>query len=317
MGKCTCHKTPCCCNTSVITKRAFKGDKGDTGRAGTPIFTVKDNVTTVTNVREMRFTDSNAVVTNLGGGVVQINFTPQATVWNDILNIPWYSGVGVNSFKPQYSIDGNRISFRGLLYIPLTPSGAGSGLDVTAANSYLNQTGSGITESRLSIITNANNNNGTRQGRFMTSDVVTSKNLPSPAIPQGRDITFSNVFAYRRYTALGHVTIYRSMVTLIIGSTATAWANTTNTGSGCVMVFSPFQDEYDGSGNAPLGNDPLALLISNATNAVASNDYVGMTDNNPFTVSAGANNPFTTNAHTITSLGGYIINLEGLSGYIN
>lgn len=314
---CKCNKNPCCCPVKVITKTGMRGPAGPAGKDGTPIFTVSDNDTSVTNVREIRFTDDNAVVTDLGAGVVEVNFIPAATTWNDILNIPWYSGSGVNSFKPQYTIEGNKITFRGLLYIPLTPNG-GIATDVTAANTYLTLLGAAITEARLSIITNANNNNGTPQGRFMTTDIVNNKNLPPIAIPQVRDITFDNVFAYRRYTASGHVTIYRSIVSLRIGSAVTAYKNgSTNIGSGCIMVFSPFNDEYDGSGNAPLGNDPLALFISKATGTVASNDYVSAVDDNPWAVAAGGTNPFTVNAHNISGLGGFIINLEGLSGYLN
>jgi hypothetical protein len=313
---CKCNKTPCCCKTKVVSKTGPRGPRGPAGRDGNPIFTVSDNITSVTNVREIRFTDANAQVTDLGAGVVEVNFVPPATVWTDIQNIPWYVGGGVSSFKPQYTIEGNKITFRGLLYIPLVSGGISR--DVTAENSYLNF-GSAITDdSRLSIITNANTNNGTPQGRFMTVDIVTAKNLPPAAIPQARDIVFNNVPAYRRYTGLGFVPVYRSIVTMRIGSTATVFKNgVTNIGSGCIMVFSPFNDEYDGSGNTPLGNDPLALSISRVVNAATANDYVGATDDNPFTVGAGGANPFAVNAHNVNSLGGFIINLEGLSGYLN
>lgn len=309
-----CNKTKCCCPEKVISKAGFRGPAGKTGRSGTPIFTVSDNDTSVTNVREIRFTDANAQVTDLGAGVVQVNFIPAATVWNDVINIPWYI-TGSESFKPQYTIEGNRITFRGLLYIPLT---AGGSIDVSNANSYLAQPSAALDESRLSIITNANNNNGTPQGRFMTTDIVASKNLPPVAIPQSRDIVFNNIFAFRRYTGLGHVPLYRSVVSLRIGSTATVFKNgATNIGSGCIMVFSPFNEEYDGSGNSPLGNDPQALIISRAAVGATANDYVGATDDNPFTIGAGGANPFNVNAHNISSLGGFIINLEGLSGYLN
>jgi hypothetical protein len=314
--KCHCNKTPCCCKTKVVSKTGPRGPKGPPGRDGNPIFTVADNTLSVTNVREIRFTDANAQVTDLGAGVVEVNFVPPATVWTDIQNIPWYTGGGVSAFKPQYTIEGNKITFRGLLYIPLVSGGISR--DVTAENSYLNFASASTDDTRLLVITNANTNNGTPQGRFMTADIVTAKNLPPAAIPQARDIVFSNVQAYRRYTGLGFVSLYRSVVTMRIGSIATVFKNgVTNIGSGCIMVFSPFNDEYDGSGNVPLGNDTLALSISRVVSAAAANDYVVATDDNPLTIAAGGNNPFTVNAHNINSLGGFIINLEGLSGYLN
>jgi hypothetical protein len=311
----TCKKDKSCC-PKVITRIGPRGPKGDNGRDGSPIFTVKDNVTTVTNVREIRFTDENAVVTDLGAGVVQVNFTPAETVWNDVLNIPWYSGAGVNSFKPQYTIDRNKITFRGQLYIPLESGGVG--IDVTTGNSYLSVASAILREARVSIITNANTNNGTPQGRFMTNSVVAAKNLPNEAIPVARDIIFKDVPAFRRHAFGGHLTLYRSFVTLIICSDTTVLVNSANSGAGCVAILSPFNEEYDGSGSVPLGNDPQALGISRATNAVLPNDYVGATDDAPFTIgSLGGPNPFTVNAHHIQSLGGFILNLEGLSGYLN
>lgn len=311
-----CHRSPCCCSTKVISKTGFRGPEGKLGKPGTPTFTVKDNTHTVANVREIRFTDTDAIVTDLGSGIAQVNFTPPATVWNDILNIPWYVS-GSESFKPQYTIEGNRIIFRGLLYVPLT-QGSGQ-INISNSNSYLAVPTAVIDETRLSIITNANTNNGTPQGRFMTADIVSAKNLPSAAIPVGRDITFNNVQAFRRYDASGHVTVYRSVVTLKIGSSMTVFKNgSTNIGSGCIMVFTPFNDEYDGAGNPPLGNDPLALIISRATGGTTAVDYISATDNNPFAIpSAGVNSPFDVNAHNISSLGGFIINLEGLFGYLN
>lgn len=315
----SCGQRKCCCTTvKIINKYSPKPKQGPAGKsARSASITVADNVTSVSGVKEVRFTDPNAVVTDIGGGIVEVNFTPATTQWNDLLNIPWYI-TGSESIKPQYTIEGNRITFRGLLFIPGLTGLGGTSVNVSDGNSYLTVPSAFIDESRVSIITNANNNNGTPQGRFMTTNILTSKNLPTDAIPIARDISFDNVMAYRRYSS-GRVALYRSYVSLKIGSTMTPFKNgVTNIGSGCLMVFSPFHSEYDGSGTAPLGNDPLGLQISNATSGVAAVDYITSTDNSPFTIAASlANNPFDVNAHNIKQLGGFIINLEGLSGYLN
>lgn len=320
MGCSSCGKAKCCCQTvKIINKFSPRPRQGQAGKNGATIpatITVKDNTTTVNNVNELRFTDANVAVSSPGSGIAEINFNPPATSWTDVLNIPWYVGAGVNSFKPQYTIVGNRIYLRGQLYIPLLSGGVSQ--NVTTGNSYLSIASAVTDDSRLSIITNANTNNGTPQGRFMTNNVLTAKNFATGAIPTSRDITFTDVPCFRRHAFGGHLTLYRSLVTMVICSSNTVLQNSPNIGSGCIAIFSPFQSEYDGSGSVPLGNDPQALGISRATNAVFANDYVGATDDAPFTIgSLVATNPFTVNAHHIQSLGGFIINLEGLAGFLN
>jgi len=315
-----CGKSVCFCE-KVISKQGLRGPRGPQGPPGkdaTPVsdgITVKSLSTTVNNVTELRFTDANAIVTNLGGGVAEVKFTPPATVWSDIQNLAWYM-TGSESFKPQYTIEGNRISFRGLLFIPL--SNGGTSLNVFGSNSYLSIPSATTDDTRLSIISNANNNSGTPQGRFMTNNVTSAKNFPTLAIPLNRDIVFNNVVCSRRYTGNGYVTNYRSLVSIRIGSATTVYQNSGNQGTGCLMVFSPFNEEFDGAGTPPIGNDPLALQISRATVSVLAADYIASTDDNPFTIPASAGiNPFSVNAHNISSLGGFVINLENLSGFLN
>lgn len=293
------------------------GPPGPTGAAGAAsAVTVKDaQGHTVTNTTEIRFIDDTALVTDLGGGKATVEFVPAATVWTDLQGLNWYNYTTTSSFLPQYTIEGNKITFRGLLYLPLEYSG--SGWAITNGNSYLTIPSALLDTTAVTVVSNANNNNGTPQGRFITNDIVTNKNLPLAATPVNRDISFSNVPAYRRYSS-GNVAVYRTVVDLRIGSLVTPYVNGANSGSGCLMVFSPFAGEYDGSGNPPLGNDPLGLAISRVSAGVTAADYIASTDNNPFTVpAAAANNPFTVDAHNILSLGGFIINLEGLSGYLN
>ena len=319
-----CGKNKCCCRKEIITKTGPRGKNGRPGKDGAPgepgpagpsNFIVGDGTTTVNNVTSIQFTDPNATVTSGGTGIANVSLTPPVTVWNDIQNLDWYSGGGVSSFRPQYTIEGNRISFRGLLYIPLLNGGVG--VDVTTGSSYLGVASAVLNESRVSIITNANNNNGTPQGRFMTVGVG-AKNFPPGAIPVNRDIVFNNVIASRRFTGGGYVANYRSLVNIRIGANNTVYNNSGNSGSGCIMIFSPYNEEYDGAGTPPLGNDPLAFGISRATVSTAAVDYVSATDDSPFTVpAAGGNNPFSVNAHNITSLGGFVINLENLSGFLN
>jgi hypothetical protein len=247
--------------------------------------------------------------------------TPPATVWNDVLNLKnMVSNPVTDLFKPQYTINGNKIDLRGLLYIPLEYLSASQ--DVFFGNSYLNLPSAKTDESRMSLISNANINNGTPQGRFCTPDVVLERNLPPIATPLQGDILFDNVEAYRRYTTgLGvtnQVTNYRTYLGLRICGNNTVLNNAGNLGIGCIAIFSPFQGEYDGSGAIPNGNDPQALIISKATVGLPVNNYISATDNSPFTVGVGvANSPFTVDGHNITSLGGFIINLNGLSGYLN
>jgi hypothetical protein len=301
------------------------GPQGEQGPQGPPgpasAVTVKDGQgNEVTNSTEIRFTDVNALVTDLGSGVAEVNFVPPATVWNNVENLAYY-GSGAASFRPQYTIEGNKITFRGLLYVPL--GNGGVPITINNGNSYKGITSVTLDETNLTIVNNANTALGVRQGRFFTPNITTSPNLPLNATPINRDITFSNVPAFRRYAAGSgssfRVAIYRTIVTLIIGSDATVWADaSSNIGTGCILMLSPYQDEYDGGGASPLGNDPAAFLISRATSGVLGTDYVDATDDNPFTIPAtDQNNPISVDAHNVNNLGGFIINLEGLSGYLN
>ena len=140
------------------------------------------------------------------------------------------------------------------------------------------------------------------------------------------DIVFDNVNAYRRYLGSGKIFIYRSIVQLRIGGENTAFYNDSGSlpldyGIGCISIFSPFQDQYGGTSFPPYGNDPLSLLISNVEVGEKGNNYITATDDFPWDISEiaapSAGNPFSVNAHNILDLGGFIINLEGLSGYIN
>jgi hypothetical protein len=251
--------------------------------------------------------------------VPAIPVNPPATIWNDILNLQnMVSNPVVDAFRPQYTIYGNRIDFRGLLYIPLEDGGVP--IDVTQANSYLYVPSAITDNTRLSVISNANFNNGTPQGRFFTPDVVNLKNLPPQATPLQRDIVFSDVFAYRRYaTGLSsQLMLYRTILDVRIFSNATVFNNSGNSGAGCIGIFSPYGLEYDGSGSVPNGDDPFGLLISRTNVGLPVNNYVGATDNFPFTIGSGVvNSPFSLDAHNITSLGGFIINLSGKYGFLN
>jgi hypothetical protein len=249
-----------------------------------------------------------------------------ATVWNDILNLKnMVSNPVTDLFKPQYTITGNKIDFRGQLYIPLDLGGVPQ--DVTQGNSYLYLASAVTDETRMSVISNANINNGTPQGRFCTPNVVAEANLPLIATPLQGDIVFNDVPAYRRYaTGLGGIlTINRTFLNIRVCGVNTVLNNSGNLGVGCIAIFSPFSYEYDGSGSAPSGNDPQGLVISRASAGLSVTDYVGATDNSPFTVASGTSplngvvnvSPFDVNAHNIVSLGGFIINLNGLNGYLN
>lgn len=320
MGCVKCGNSKCQC-IKVISKQGFSGKNGRPGKAGPPgatgpagpsNFVVKDGGSGIANnVTEVRFTDATATVTNPSTGVAQVNFTPAATVWNNIQNLSWYV-TGSENIRPQYTIIGNQIFFRGLLFIPI------AGVDIANGNSYLTSPTAVTDDSRLSVISNAQTNNGTPQGRFMTISVSTLKNLPPEAIPTSRDIVFTNIPCNRRYTGGGYVTNYRSFVTIRIGCAVTPFVNTGIAGSGCIMVFSPFNEEYDGAGTPPLGNDPLALGISRANFDGTALNYIGALDDSPFSITAASGfNAFNVNAHHIQSLGGFIINLENLSGFLN
>jgi hypothetical protein len=251
------------------------------------------------------------------------------TTWNDIQNLSYYNYAAANSagIMPQYSIDGNRISLRGTLFIPL--DGSASPNFITYGNSYLGLTSAALDTSgnNISIVTNSNGDSsfggitGGRQGIFLTPNPTTSRNFPINATPISRDIVFSNVIATRRYNAGtgSPLVLYRSFVQLRISSESTFLNSSFGLGKGALCVFSPYNEEVGGFNNSPkFGNDPLALLISRATSGVNVNNYIDSNDDSPFTIpNAGLNNPFSVNAHDINSLGGFYINLEGLTGFIN
>lgn len=264
------------------------------------------------------FQGVNVTVTNGSGRtIVTVGGGGGATIWNDVLHLENYIPNGFTElFKPQYTIEGNKITFRGLLYVPLSLAGVPQ--DVANGNSYLLLPSAVTDETRMSVVTNANTNNGTPQGRFCTPDVVTKANLPPIARPLQGDILFSNVNAYRRYSNGSTVANYRTVLDIRICGNNTVYTNGANQGIGSIIIFPPYATEYDGSGNPPIGNDPLALLISRVTTGVQANGYVDSTDDFPFAIPAGlAKNDFSVNAHDIRSLGGFIINLQGLSGYLN
>lgn len=264
------------------------------------------------------FQGANVTVTNgLGKTIVTIGGGGSPTIWNDVLNLENYVPNPVTElFKPQYTVEGNKITFRGLLYVPLDLLGVPK--EVANGNSYLLLPSAVTDETRMSIATNANSNNGTPQGRFCTPDVVAKPNLPVGARPLQGDIIFSNVNAVRRYSNGSIVANYRTLVELRICGNKTVYTSKSDLAIGSILIFSPYASEYDGSGNPPLGNDPLALLISRATVGIQANGYIDSTDDFPFTIPAGlAKNDFSINAHDIRSLGGFIINLQGLSGYLN
>jgi hypothetical protein len=295
---------------------------GEPGEASA--VTVKDDQgNIVVDCTEIRFTDANALVTNLGSGIAEVTFIPAITPWVDIQNIDYYVA-GSELFKPQYTIEGNKITFRGLLYVPLSSSPGGPTINIDSGNAYRGVSGVNLGMNDLSEVTNANLGGGERQGRFFTNDVVNERNFPTNAIPQQRDILFSNVTAYRRYLgANNYIYNYRSIVEITIGSVNTVLFNVNNArkGIGCISVFAPFQSQYGGDTYPPYGNDPLSLLISNVDSGIDGNNYITAKDDTPWTVPAitvpSGGNPFNVNAHTIVNLGGFIINLEGLSGYLN
>jgi hypothetical protein len=303
--------------TSSAANFEFTIPAGEPGEASA--VTVKDDQGhTVTDCVEIQFNDPTALVTNLGGGIAEVTFVPTATVWENIENLDYYIA-GSEDFRPQYTIEGNKITLRGLLYVPLKSGGLT--VNIADANDYRGVLGVDLGSDDLSVITNANAALGHRQGRFFTNDVVNERNFPTNAIPQQRDITFNNVNAYRRYLkAPDIIHTYRSIVTLKIGSLLTPWFNVNSSkyGIGCLSIFSPFQDQYGGDTDTPYGNDPISLIISNVEGGVVGNDYITATDNFPWNIpTAGGTSAFTVNAHNITNLGGFIINLEGLSGYLN
>lgn len=250
-----------------------------------------------------------------------------ATVWNDVLNLEnMVSNPVTDLFKPQYTITGNKIDFRGLLYVPLL-DGGGLPVDVTQSNSYLYVPSAVTDNGRMTIIANANNNNGTPQGRFCTPDVVLKKNLPLLATPQLEDIVIDDVPAYRRYATglAGILTLHRTIVSVRICGLNTPLKDALNNfATGCIGIISPYGYEYDGSGSVPSGNDPYGLLISRATTGLDVVDYISATDNIPFAVPDATTprngvvntSPFSIDAHNITSMGGFIINLNGKNGFL-
>jgi hypothetical protein len=319
----------CGCN-SVKIPRGPQGPQGDPGIPGeASAVTVMDSLgNTVTDCTKIIFADSQALVTDLGGGVAEVTFVPPQTVWENVENLDYYvENNDTDLFRPQYTIEGNKITFRGLLYVPL--KSGGSTVPIVNSNSYRGVLGVGLGSDNLLEVSNANSVSSERQGRFFTSEVKLP-NLPPNAVPQQRDIVFDNVDAYRRYGASvaggNFIYTYRSVVQLRIGGINTPFYNDSGSlpldyGIGCISVFSPFQTQYGGSNFSPYGNDPLSLLISNVNSGDTGNNYITATDDFPWDVSAitipPGGNPFTVNAHKITDLGGFIINLEGLSGYLN
>ena len=310
----------CSCN-SIAIPRGPQGPPGPQGEASA--VTVTDSLgNTVTNCTEIIFANSDALVTDLGGGVAEVTFVPLATAWEDVQNLNYYTtNDDTDLFRPQYTIEGNKITFRGLLYVPL--KSAGITVPIVDANSYRDVLGVALGSDDLLEVTNANSVSSEPQGRFFTSDIKLP-NLPSNAVPQQRDIVFDNVNAYRRYLGAGSkIYIYRSIVSIRIGGVNTAFYNDSGTlpvdyGIGCISIFSPFQSQYGGTSFPPYGNDPLSLSISNVITGVPGNNYITAKDDYPWNVpSALGSNPFSVNAHNILDLGGFIINLEGLSGYIN
>jgi hypothetical protein len=247
-----------------------------------------------------------------------------ATVWNDVLNLNYYDypAAKASGILPQYSIDGNKISLRGLLFIPL--DGFATANYITNANSYRDVGNATLDTSGLnaSVMINANGNTlYGRQGIFLTGNTSTAKNFPTIATPVARDINFTNVIATRRFVGgFGNpVVLYRSLVTLRICSLVTTAQSSLGFGIGSLALFSPFNEEFGGFNNSPLfANDPLAFLISKVTGGQPANDYIAASDDAPFSIPASANvNPFSVNAHDVNSLGGFFINLEGLTGFIN
>jgi hypothetical protein len=310
-------------NEAIFNFTIPAGEPGTPG-TGSAVTVQDDQGNEVIDCVEIRFTDANALVTDLGSGVAEVTFVPAITFWENIQNLDYYvADTDADDFRPQYTIEGNKISFRGLLYVPL--QFGGSTISITEGNSYRGVLGVTLGSDDLSVVTNANlgGTPAVRQGMFFTNDVLNEKNFPPEAIPQQRDIVFDNVNAYRRYATGSTVYTYRSIVTIIIGSKNTGWfnVNSTKKGIGCISIFAPFQTQYGGDTLYPYGNDPLSLLISNVESGDAGNNYIIATDDNPWTVPVSTvaigGNPFSVNAHTITDLGGFIINLEGLSGYIN
>ena len=249
---------------------------------------------------------------------------PSATVWSDFLNLDYYANTPANALiRPQYTIDKLKITYRGYLYVPLD-DGAGGTVIIQNGDTYRDTIGCTINDTYLSIINNANKfPAGVSQARFFSNDVVNKKNFPPEAIPQQRNIIFREVPTIRRYkNGSANIGIYRSSCIVMIHSPNTLYNDVSlNLGIGCISIFSPYAEEWSGNASIPpLGNDPTAFLISRATNGVVVNDYITAKDDSPFNIPAEANgfvNPFTVNAHDILSLGGFVVNLEGLTGYLN
>jgi hypothetical protein len=277
---------------------------------------------------------SRPIINFVGGGIVatddainnrtNVAIGTPATVWNDILNLNYYNYAlsTASGILPQYAIEGNRITFRGILFVPL--DGYGSANYITNGNSYRDVGNAVLDTSGLNVSEVVNSNGDTlngRQGIFITGNTSTSKNLPPIATPIARDINFTNVIATRRFVGVigSPVVLYRSLVNLRITSQATPLNSSLGAGIGCLALFSPLNEELGGFDNSPIfSNDPLALLISRVTGGQPTNNYITATDDSPFTIPPSANvNPFSCNAHVINSLGGFFINLEGLTGYLN
>lgn len=271
------------------------------------------------------FVGEGVTVTNgVGKTIVTVGGGGGATVWNDIQNLNYYDYplAKASGILPQYTIEGNKITLRGLLFVPL--DGFATANFITNAYSYRDVGNAVLDTSGLNVSSVINANGNTlygRQGIFLTGDTATRQNLPLIATPVARDINFTNVIATRRFVGgFGNpVVLYRSLVTLRICSLVTSASSSLGLGVGSLAMFSPFNEEFGGFNNSPLfANDPLALLISRATDGQPASDFISVTDDAPFTIPASVNvNPFTVNAHDINSLGGFFINLEGLTGYLN
>jgi hypothetical protein len=253
---------------------------------------------------------------------------PNATVWSDFLNLSYYANTPANALiRPQYTIDKLKITYRGYLYVPLD-NGSGGTVIIYNGDTYRDTTGCDISELPLSVIQNANSypasaypSDPRHQARFFSNDVVNLKNFPSEAIPQQRNIVFREVPTIRRYLG-STLALYRSSCIVMIHGVNTLYKDPVgNFGIGCISIFSPYAEEWSGNASIPpLGNDPTALLISKATSGILVNDYIKANDDTPFNIPAESNgytNPFTVNAHDINTLGGFFVNLEGLTGYLN
>lgn len=296
------------------------GQPGENGQDGM-LGSISDSNNTINNVRNLTFTDTNVEVTEdpEDSGNVFVSFNPVTSHWEDIENLSYYTA-GSELFKPQYLLEGNKIYLRGRLFIPL--SNDTTPVSISNGNSYLEIHSVDLDETKMTIVNNSNGSSENKQGRFLTTSVTTHLNFPSEAIPQQRDIVFNNVQATRRIrNGTGtRINLYRTFVTLRIGSMNTVYNNSSSQlGIGCLSVFSISNEQIPGIvDNLYSREDVLSLLVTNVSSDSNSNNYTDSTDNTPFTISSSGNNPYVTcNAHNINNLGGFYIDLDGLYGFIN